>query len=195
MRMGLLALSAMAVGAAACGGGSSASATFTGTIHGQNFAPKEAISATTAISSGSTSTIGVIVVANNTGLCHDVAANQTPKNLAGLLLTVGDVNTSTGASTAPTAPGVFTISSSSAQPKSAFVAFEVTDASCKDISAQDAVGASGTVTLTSVSGGAYAGSFDVVMDSGDHVTGSFSATNCASIGALFGSSTSTATCI
>ncbi len=188
-------MTAMAVGTAACGGGSGSGATFTGTIRGQGFSPKEAISAATTLSPGSTSTIGVIVIANNTGLCHDVTANQAPKNLAGLLLTVGDVNTSTGESTAPTAPGTYTIATASAQAKSAFVAFEVTDASCKDIPSQDALGASGTVTLTGASGGAYAGRFDIVMDSGDHITGSFNASSCSGIGTLFGSSSSTATCI
>jgi len=73
----------------------------------------------------------------------------------------------------------------------AFVAFVTQDATCQEVSAQSATGATGTVTLTSVNNGAYAGSFDVVMDSGDHVTGSFNAANCAGINAVFGSSTAT----
>jgi hypothetical protein len=48
---------------------------------------------------------------------------------------------------------------------------------------------SGPVTLTGVSNGSYSGNFDVTFDSGDHLTGSFGASNCANLNVWFGSKT------
>ncbi|HSN25222.1 MAG TPA: hypothetical protein VLT45_03020, partial [Kofleriaceae bacterium] len=47
-----------------------------------------------------------------------------------------------------------------------------------NVGANDAVADSGMVVLTGVSGGTFSGTFDVVMDSGDHVTGTFDAPTC-----------------
>jgi hypothetical protein len=43
-------------------------------------------------------------------------------------------------------------------------------------------GASGTITLTTVSATKAEGTFDVTFDTGDHVTGTFSAGNCTPSG-------------
>lgn len=171
---------------AACGGSGSG---FSGTVKGVAFTPADQESGSAPLTVGSSSTAGVVFIANQTGLCAAATAGHKAKSASGYLFLLEDVNTTTGATTAPTAPGTYSISGSAA--KSAFVAFDTTDASCNNISAQSATGASGTVTLTSVSNGAYAGNFDVIFDSNDHVTGSFSATNCAGLSAVFGSSTAT----
>jgi hypothetical protein len=174
--------------AAGCGGGSAAP----GTVKGQTFSPSESISNSAPVAAGSSSSAGIIVIANSSGLCADVNANKEPKNLQGLLITLEDVNQTTFATTAPTAPGVYDLSGSAA--RYAFVAFQTNDASCQEISSQSAAGATGTVTVSSVSNGAYTGSYDVIFDSGDHLTGSFNATQCAGISTLFGPS-SNPTCI
>lgn len=63
------------------------------------------------------------------------------------------------------------------------------DATCQDITAQGASGTSGTVTLSSVSGNRFSGSFDLVLDSGDHVTGSFDPQECPALAKLVNSTT------
>jgi len=59
----------------------------------------------------------------------------------------------------------------------ASAAFASTDSSCNPSAAQTR---SGSVTLSNVNG-PIEGSFDVVLDSSDHVTGSFSATECTGV--------------
>ncbi len=55
----------------------------------------------------------------------------------------------------------------------------ILDATCVNNADNDALADSGTVVLTGVSGGTFTGTFDVVMDSGDHVTGTFDAPTCS----------------
>jgi hypothetical protein len=181
--------------AAACGGGSSSSGinTFNGTIHGQSFSPTESISNTVLVAAGTGNTAGVVVMSNATGTCADVTANKQPKNITVMIIALEDVNITTGAFTAPTAPGTYTVSVSP-QAKLALVNFVVTDANCKAISSQSATSASGTVTITSVSNGTYEGTYDITMNSNDHVTGSFSASACAGISPAFVSGNANPTC-
>jgi hypothetical protein len=88
-----------------------------------------------------------------------------------------------GNTAAPTAPGSYTIypNSGSQPPKEAL--FDVTgiDSSCQQVDAQSAQGQSGTVTLTSVAGNVFKGSFDVLLNTGAHVTGTFDPTACAGL--------------
>jgi len=53
------------------------------------------------------------------------------------------------------------------------------DSTCQDTSSNDATGTSGTVTITSADSCSVVGTFDVMLDSGDHITGSFTAPRCA----------------
>lgn len=57
-----------------------------------------------------------------------------------------------------------------------------------------AAGTSGTVTLTSVSGNRFSGNFDLVLDSGDHVTGSFDPEECPALNTALDNSM-TSSCI
>jgi hypothetical protein len=85
--------------------------------------------------------------------------------------------------TAPTAPGTYTISSSlpPTVPHAANVAGRIVDATCSNNTANDAVALSGTVQLTGVEAGTYTGTFDLVLDSADHITGSFDAPTCGQV--------------
>ena len=170
--------------AAACGSGGSSA----GTIKGQAFSPQEASSGN--VSLGGSDTGAAILVANTTGICADLAASKQPKNLQALLLILFDVSASTGAKSAPAAPGTYTVSTGT-QAKSAIVLYSVTDATCKEITAQGATGVSGTVTLTSASNGSYSGTYAVTFDSSDRLSSSFTAASCSSIDVLFGSGTPT----
>jgi hypothetical protein len=57
-----------------------------------------------------------------------------------------------------------------------------------------ATGVSGTVTLTSVDAGAFAGSADVTFDSGDHLAFEFSTTPCSALGSPTTMSVSSGSC-
>ncbi len=186
--------------AAACSSGGSGSASFTGTVRGQTFSPKDAISANTTISTASgPANVAAIVLVNQTGLCGDVNQNKEPKNSQYFAITLGVLQG--GAFVTPTATGDFAVYSGSGSPSSsniAIVGSRTTDAQCKYIASYDAMGASGTVHLSSISNGAYSGAFDVNVQgssgAADHVTGTFSASNCAILGTLISSNAST-TCI
>lgn len=204
----ILAASALCLASLACGGGSSSgSATFSGNVRGQSFKPAEAISQQVTISSsGSPTTVDAIVITNNGGLCQKLTGNQEPKNSQYLILFLGDVNQTSGAITAPATTGTFTVytgAGGTAPPAHiALVLYSATDAACKDTTSTS--GVSGTVTLTGIDNGSYAGSFDVTVQSQDaagaavgapeHVTGSFGAKSCSGLSSL-ASQNRTTTCI
>ncbi len=161
----------------ACGNGN---VSFNGTIRGQSFAPSEAISGNGSLRN-STSTFGVIELASPSGICQQLSAHHALKNAKYFSIDVRDVNPTTGVFTAPTAPGTYTVRAGTGQPpaKWAGAVYIPTDANCLSQSGPFAV--SGTVTITSVSNGSYSGNFDLILDSGDHVSGSFNASNCAAL--------------
>jgi hypothetical protein len=70
----------------------------------------------------------------------------------------------------------------------------MTDLNCAAISNNGAKATSGTVTLTKVSGNTFAGSFDALLDSEDHITGSFSPDECPAIQSAIDNSGSAASC-
>jgi hypothetical protein len=189
----------------ACGGGSSSPASFSGTVRGQTFQPKDAISTNATIQTPSGS-VGAIVLTNQSGVCADAAANNEPKNSMYFIILLGVLNTSSGTISAPTAAGDFSVYARSGLPPAnlAVIVSSTTDAACHDIANYDANGISGTVHLTSLSNGNYTGTFDVIVQqvdsSGtpvgtpDRVAGSFTASSCAGLSALI-STTRTTTCI
>src|SRR5262249_25585325 len=106
-----------------------------------------------------------------------------------------DVNGTTFS--APTAPGAYAIYHGSGTLPAKFASFVValTDATCHDTNADDALGTSGTVTLSSVSGNRFSGSFDLMLDSGDHLTGSFDPEECPALANQVGNSTPPSSCM
>lgn len=132
-------------------------------------------------SSGTTNQEGAIVLANSGNICANATANQEAKSSRFLDLFVGDSNSSSGPATAPTAPGTYTVIPSVTSPfppKFAVAVYTETDAACQPVPGRRTAATSGTITLTSASGGSYAGTFDLTFDSGDHVTGTFSGSSC-----------------
>ena len=55
------------------------------------------------------------------------------------------------------------------------------DDTCQLVDDEQASGQSGTVVLDSASGGAFKGTFDVVLNTGDHITGSFDPIPCPAL--------------
>jgi hypothetical protein len=60
----------------------------------------------------------------------------------------------------------------------AVVTFGQNDSACEQIAAQSAVATSGTVKITSASGGAYSGTYTVGFETGEVVSGEFHAASC-----------------
>jgi hypothetical protein len=146
----------------------------TGTIHGQPISVANAISASVTRSSLH---FAAILLGSTPNLCADQMTNTEHPNQASLVIWLFDFSTGT----APTMPGTFSIYQSAPPPMAAMVSAEFTDASCQAITADSVQAMTGTVTLTSVSGNAFDGSFDVALDSGDHVTGDFAPEECPAI--------------
>jgi hypothetical protein len=195
----LIAVAALAALGSACGGSAGASATLTGTIKGQTFTPKDAESTTGSVTVGSnTINAASIVITDQTGLCADVAASKEPKSSHYLVIVLATL-TQTGAIVAASSPGDYVIFNTVGLPSSANFAVmfgQTTDATCSDVIANDAIGVSGTVHLTTASGGVFSGTYDVQLSAVDsnhnpvsggtneHVTGTFSTAACSGLGAF-----------
>ena len=100
-----------------------------------------------------------------------------------LTIELRDVNGAT--TTTPTAPGTYTIypDTGSEPPKSASLLVGALDQTCQSNDADSAKAQSGTVTLATVGGGAFTGSFDVTLNTGDHLTGTFDPEPCTALAA------------
>jgi hypothetical protein len=165
-----------------CGGsGGNSGGSVSGTVHGTSLNIQDAISASvTQTPQGITTHTALVVMANASNLCGDIAGNISHPNEQGVAISMIDVNGATF--TTPTAPGTYAIYQSGSPPaKAASLSVTVDDATCKGIAASSAKATSGTITLSAVSGNAFSGSFDVALDSGDHITGSFSPEECPGI--------------
>lgn len=161
---------------ALCGCGTDSSpGSVNGTIKGQKYSVADAISASIAVTGGHA---GVVLLGNKSGLCADIMAGKQPPNLSLVLISMATVNGLT--LNTPTAAGTFQIyqGSGAAPAMAARIDTGVTDASCNTITNYSANATTGTVDLTHISGEAYDGHYDVVMDSGEHITGTFSADAC-----------------
>jgi hypothetical protein len=182
----------LAIALCACGSDNTP-ASFSGTVHGMSFAIHSAASGEVT-NGGATLHAGAVLLSSSAGTCADVNANQAHQNEKGVLILLWDVVGTT--TNAPTAPGMYSIyqGSGTSPPKAATLNAIVFDATCTPIANDGAKGATGTVNLTGVSGVHYSGTFDVALDSGDHVTGSFDPEECPNLGTYL-SATNNAACI
>ena len=165
--------------------GCTAGGSVSGQAPGGTFEPSDSISAsvTTNDGAGDTASYAEIDVASTGHLCADASASPPIERKGQHYLTIQlrDVNPTNGAiTTAPTAPGTYTIypNTGNEPPKSASLVVGALDSSCQPDDAHAAQAQSGTVTLTSVTGGAFSGSFDVVLNTGGHLSGSFDPEAC-----------------
>lgn len=174
-------------------GGGDGQGAIQGMLHGQSFMVDDAISAAVTITDGATTVhTATILMANAGDLCGDAMTNTSHPNEKGIGIILFDVNGTT--TNTPTAPGTYTIAQGGTPPaKAAAVQVSSSDATCKDVEADNVSATSGTVTLTAVSGNKFTGNFDVVLASGDHLTGSFTPSECPVL-ATMPSSTQPETC-
>lgn len=150
----------------------------------------DSVSAAVSIPIGTFTLHGAFIVMTSTPeICTDVTANVERANQKYVTITLSDVN---GTSfTTPTAPGTYSIyqADTTPPPKAATLDVGVTDGSCNKIEGSSADATSGTVVLESVSGNVFKGTFNVVLNSGDTIKGSFDPEGCAGIQASLSNTT------
>lgn len=159
---------------AACAG-NTGSGKIVGTVHGQAFTIKDAISATVYVQGSTTERVAQVMLGNDGDLCSNVNDDSQIKGYTGVTLTMFEASAT---SIDPAgSPGDYAIGAATGNAASWNAV--VTDAMCQDVTASEAIATAGTVTLTKIDGNAYTGSFDVMLDSGDEVTGTFAPAPCA----------------
>lgn len=170
---------------ASCSGGTSIGGEMTGGVHGQSVKIVDAISAsiTQARDDGTTRQYGVVVMADKSHLCEDMTSWAFQPNETLVLFTLSDLDGTTFHT--PTKPGVYTVETHSQATNTAGLEIVTFDDHCKAVNDQEASGASGTITLTAIDGDAFSGQFDVMLDSDDHITGTFEPRECPALVTLF----------
>jgi hypothetical protein len=167
--LGIVALALSACGGATSGG---ASSTVTGQAGGQPVPTTDTVgiiqTVTVPTPSGTVTENSVeVAILNIPNTCAILQRHGEPANIRALALGVaaqgGSVQT-----------GTYTIGTTSTVHVNA--SFVTTDAACTNQISEN--GTSGTVTFTSISASAIQGSFDVRMNTGDHLTGTFDAPVC-----------------
>jgi len=157
-----------------------------GSVSGQppggTFDVADMISATvtTSDSAGDSSSSARILLGSTPNLCDDAAASPAVDRKGAHLISI-DLREVAGATrTAPTAAGTFTIypDTGTEPAKAASLSIDMLDAACQTIDADSASAQSGSVTLTTVAAGVYTGSFDVTLNTGGHLSGTFAPTTC-----------------
>ena len=152
---------------------------------GGAFTTGDTISASVTLDDGGggTSSVARIVIASTPGLCSDAGATPPIDRAQQKFITLELADVAGATTTTPTAAGTYAIypNTGSRPAKSASFVTGSLDADCMTVDAADASGQSGTVTLASVTGDAFAGSYDVVLNTGDHVTGSFTPRACPAL--------------
>jgi hypothetical protein len=156
-----------------------------------DFTPADTISAVVVTSDGeaTTTSSGHIVIGSTSDLCADATASPPVdrKNQRLIVIDLTDIN---GAfESAPTTAGTYTIYSNTGTPppNQALLVTTELDGSCQSYDDGAASGQSGTVTLASVTNGVFQGTYDVMLNTGDHITGSFAPQACPAMGAALAS--------
>jgi hypothetical protein len=174
---------------AACGGDDAGSVS--GTVHGTAISVGDSVSAAVTLNSNQHG--AAIVLTNKADACKQLTDHVQHPSENIVIITVADVANLT--LTTPTAPGDYSIYQGGAAPaKAATLQVVETDLNCNPISNNGAKATSGTVTLTTVSGNTFAGHFDALLDSEDHITGTFSPSECPAIQSAIDNQGSAASC-
>ncbi|MBV8758105.1 MAG: hypothetical protein JO257_12540 [Deltaproteobacteria bacterium] len=175
---------------AACGGNDAGSVS--GTVHGGTVSVSDSVSAAIMIN---TNQHGAAILMTSTGgTCKDLMNRVEHPGEKAVIITVADVNNLT--LTTPTVPGTYSIyQGGQAPPKAATLQVAVDDLNCKRVDNMGAKATSGTVTIGEISGNLFSGKYDVVLDSTDHITGTFDPTECPAIQNAIDNSGSAASCL
>ncbi len=160
----LLALAACSSSSSTAGDGT---ATVSGTVGGTAFAPKDAIFAM-----NTAGTSAQIVLTSTPDICADIMDNVQRANARVLLIEINDAT--------KLAAGTYMTSyATPIPPHNAIFESNVTDAQCH-VSYDpppDGTG-DGTITLTTLTSTTASGTFDVMLENAEHVTGTFHPSSC-----------------
>ena len=165
----------------ACGGSSRGQGTNEGTLLGKPFTPVDALS---TMDDGSARLDFAHIQISDTPASCSSLQQGAPAMCAGVLtIELTDFDPATRTSTVPAQPGTYTVIGVffgvDIPPKPATATFVRPDANCPPDGMSPATFAeSGTITLTRIDGGSFSGTYDMLMKSGEHVTGSFSTLSC-----------------
>ena len=182
-RVNSLRLVALALLALSCGGGKASPGSLNGTIRGESVRVADVISGDVSSQGQS---FGVVMLTDHGSLCDLATRRIVGRSSHYISFSMSDVSGSSSSSP-PAGPGSYTVDNplqSTRSARSAYLIAEVTDAQCTFVREQMAWGISGTVTLTKVAAGVYAATFDVTLNTGEHITGNFEAAACAAIGSF-----------
>ncbi len=168
--------------AAAC---TSSSGGVSGMTPGGSFSPGATVSAAVMVPDGAGGSSGeaLVVISSSDSACADAGAMPPIQRKNSRFISIELLDVNGGASTTPAAAGTYTIypNTGSQPPKEALLETVGLDNTCQPVDADAASGQSDTVTLTSVTGGVFKGTFDVTLNTGDHLTGSFDPTGCPAL--------------
>lgn len=181
----------LAIAAAACSGGGgggssggSGSGSLSGTIGGSSVTVRSAITA--PVDFGGGVKVQAIILTDASNACATISAGKQPPSAQLLIFEIGTVN---GSSVEPpTATGTFHLFNSSTGPTDPNIAafiYDKSDANCTFIASASST--SGTVTISSMSGGSFVGGADLLTDGGDSISATFTAANCPALGPLLAS--------
>jgi hypothetical protein len=124
----------------------------------------------------------MIMLSSSSDVCSWSDVFQHPGETAMLLMVSMASTTMPNTSTAPPVPGTYTIIDSVTPPapgdRRATISTNTFEAGCHDSGEHDTVGVSGSITVTRVADGILDGTFDVMLSSGDHITGTFEPVMC-----------------
>jgi hypothetical protein len=171
--------------------------TITGAIRGIPYPVAESISATLSSTRGSQA---VIVLSSSRDACTPADAQIAHPGETTLIVIAADVTgTDSHTTEAPGAPGTYPVIDITTQttpgPRFAFAYTSRLDASCGNPAEDQTSSVSGSLVLTAAHDGVYAGTFDIVLDSADHITGEFHPTACSTLPAIFSGANPRPTCV
>lgn len=149
----------------------------TGPIHGQSIVIADAASSLFH-SHVDSSTSAFIMMSTAASLCSDVESNIS--RAGSTVVVLGVSNATVTPKVAPTGPGDYAISTMAPGNDAVWAVF-TRDSACQPIAGSRATATSGSVALTMVNGNVYQGTYDVVLDSGEHVTGAFEPAACPAL--------------
>lgn len=117
-----------------------------------------------------------ILLSTASDVCSDAAANtfRPDQTTVDILL----ANSTPTAELVPSMTGTYMVGGG---PLRAVVIVRSYDAQCQVAATSMSSAVSGAVNLTAITGNTFDGTFDVVLDTQDHITGSFAPTECLSL--------------
>jgi len=175
---------------AACGGNDAGSVS--GTVHGAGVSVADSVSAAVMLANNQHAAAILLTSTGNT--CTDLTSRVEHPSEKAIIISVSDVMGLT--LTTPTVPGTYAIyQGGQAPPKAATLQVLVDDLNCNRVDNLGAKATSGTVNLTAISGNHFAGNFDVVLDSTDHIKGSFDPMECPAIQTAIDNTGSASSCL